>query len=62
MTELVPSPCTNVCRIDQRTGWCEGCKRTVNEIITWPTASNVEKIAILSQLPGRTLKRRRWPF
>ncbi len=61
MTDLVPSPCNNVCRIDQRSGWCEGCKRSVDEIIAWPTASDTEKQAILRALPGRSLTQQRWP-
>ena len=28
----MPSPCINVCRMDERTGWCEGCQRTLTEI------------------------------
>ena len=59
----VRSPCTNVCRIDRRSGWCDGCRRTVDEIMAWPTASDAEQRAILSRLPGRVhrkslLKRR----
>jgi predicted Fe-S protein YdhL (DUF1289 family) len=47
------SPCTSICRIDPRTGWCEGCKRTLNEIADWPMLKPAEKRAILAQLPGR---------
>ena len=49
----IPSPCTNVCRIDARTGWCEGCRRTTDEITRWPLASDPERRAILDQLPAR---------
>ncbi len=49
----VPSPCTNVCRIERRSGWCEGCRRTVAEIMAWPTASEAEQRAILAELPTR---------
>ena len=49
----VTSPCVNTCRINRRSGWCEGCRRTVDEIIAWPTASDAAKRAILGQLPGR---------
>ena len=31
----VPSPCINVCRIDQASGLCEGCQRTLDEIAAW---------------------------
>ncbi len=55
----IVSPCTNVCRIDQRSGFCEGCRRTVAEITQWPLASDAEKTAILADLPSRSLARRR---
>ena len=29
------SPCTGICRIDEHTGWCEGCLRTLDEIAGW---------------------------
>lgn len=59
----VPSPCTNVCRIDARTGWCKGCRRTVDEIARWPLAGDAERLAILAALPSRSIRKRlgvRW--
>jgi predicted Fe-S protein YdhL (DUF1289 family) len=53
------SPCINTCRIDRRSGWCEGCRRTVDEITRWPLASATERAAILAELPGRASPRRR---
>ncbi|MDH3638548.1 MAG: DUF1289 domain-containing protein [Gammaproteobacteria bacterium] len=53
MTEEVPSPCTNVCQIDPHSGYCLGCKRTVEEIAVWLTASPAERRAILARLPAR---------
>jgi predicted Fe-S protein YdhL (DUF1289 family) len=55
----MPSPCTNVCRIERRTGLCEGCRRTVDEITRWPLASEAEQLAILAALPGRPPMRKR---
>lgn len=49
------SPCINVCRIHRRSGLCEGCKRTVEEITRWPLASEAEQAAILEALPDRQL-------
>jgi predicted Fe-S protein YdhL (DUF1289 family) len=63
VTELltgVRSPCINVCRIDRRTGWCEGCRRTMAEISAWPTASEAERQAIVAALPARQPARRPW--
>jgi predicted Fe-S protein YdhL (DUF1289 family) len=49
----VESPCTDVCKIHQRTGHCRGCGRTAREIKAWETASDAEKQAILARLPER---------
>lgn len=48
-----PSPCTRVCRIDQRTGWCLGCRRTLGEIADWPMLDAEEKRALLARLETR---------
>ncbi|MCE2842087.1 MAG: DUF1289 domain-containing protein [Novosphingobium sp.] len=47
------SPCDGTCRIDQATGWCLGCKRTLNEIADWPMLRPQDKHAILRQLKDR---------
>lgn len=49
----VPSPCTNVCRIDAATGWCEGCMRTVDEIAAWSSLDDAAKRAVWARLPLR---------
>jgi predicted Fe-S protein YdhL (DUF1289 family) len=56
---MLPSPCTNVCRIDQRSGLCEGCRRTADEIARWPLATEAEQAAILAELPARAAPRKR---
>lgn len=58
VANTVPSPCTNVCRIDRRSGWCEGCRRTVDEITRWPLASDAERLGILDELPNRVPRKR----
>lgn len=50
---VVPSPCINICRMDDATGWCEGCGRTIDEIAGWGSASDAERGAVMAQLPGR---------
>lgn len=47
------SPCTGICTIDPATGWCEGCARTIDEIVDWPFASPAERAAILEELARR---------
>ena len=48
-----PSPCINVCRMDAATGWCEGCRRTLDEIAAWGSLGDADKLAIWQQLPLR---------
>ncbi len=54
---LIASPCTDVCRIDPRTGWCEGCARTIDEIAAWSQMSDVQKRAVWKALPLRRVPR-----
>ena len=49
----VPSPCTEVCTIDATTGWCTGCKRTIEEIGAWGTLDDAAKLAVWARLPAR---------
>ena len=49
----VPSPCTNVCKIDPTTGWCEGCARTLDEIAAWSTLSDDTKLDVWDALAAR---------
>lgn len=49
----VPSPCINVCRMDRRSGWCEGCLRTIDEIAAWGALPDEAKRAVWVQLDQR---------
>ena len=49
----VASPCTSVCRIDERTGWCEGCLRTLDEIALWSSLDNRARRAVLNAVGSR---------
>ena len=51
--EAIPSPCTQVCRIDPRLAWCVGCGRTIAEIGEWPDAGAGRRSEILRALPRR---------
>lgn len=39
--------------MDARTGWCEGCRRTIGEIAGWSTMSDNEKRAVQAALALR---------
>jgi len=49
----VPSPCTSVCRIDPRTQWCAGCRRTLDEIADWSRMSDDQRRSVWASLPQR---------
>jgi len=49
----VPSPCISICRMDATTGWCEGCFRTLDEIVAWGRASDADKLAIWQHIEAR---------
>jgi uncharacterized protein len=50
-----PSPCDGTCRIEPASGWCQGCRRTLNEIADWAMLTPRERRAVLAQLPDRSL-------
>ena len=52
----VASPCIDVCRMDAASGYCEGCRRTLDEIASWSTYSAAEKRDVLARLPARHTK------
>jgi predicted Fe-S protein YdhL (DUF1289 family) len=39
--------------MDDRTGLCEGCARTLDEIAAWSAMSDAEKQAVRDQLVSR---------
>ncbi|MFT3664231.1 DUF1289 domain-containing protein [Piscinibacter sp.] len=49
----VPSPCVSVCRMDARSGWCEGCLRTLAEIAAWSVMDDDAKRAVWQVLAQR---------
>ena len=53
MAEPVPSPCNSVCRMSPRTGLCEGCLRTIDEIAAWSRMEEHEKRAVWQQIGQR---------
>lgn len=50
---IIQSPCTLVCSIDMKTGYCFGCGRTGNEITSWMTYSHDERKEIMDGLSKR---------
>lgn len=50
----VPSPCISICRMDESTGLCEGCWRSLDEIAQWSTADGQTKLAIMARIAQRS--------
>jgi predicted Fe-S protein YdhL (DUF1289 family) len=51
----VPSPCVDVCRMNDATGVCEGCFRTIDEIANWSVMSASGKRMVLARIKERRL-------
>ena len=43
IADSVPSPCVSVCRMDTGSGLCEGCFRTIDEILNWARSDDAAK-------------------
>ncbi|MBE0615130.1 MAG: DUF1289 domain-containing protein [Burkholderiales bacterium] len=52
-TDPVPSPCINVCSMDEGTGLCAGCHRTLDEIAQWSAYTPAQKRAVHERLRAR---------
>jgi uncharacterized protein len=48
-----PSPCASICRMDDATGYCIGCLRTIDEIRDWIIMMPAEREAVLKQIESR---------
>ncbi len=49
----VPSPCISVCQIDNASGCCIGCFRSIDEIREWPILTAEQKHAALARVAER---------
>lgn len=49
----IASPCVSVCQIDDATGRCIGCHRSMDEIRDWPIMTAPEKTAVLARIAER---------
>lgn len=57
----VPSPCISVCRMDEATGWCVGCLRTLDEIACWSALDERDKRQVWVELSRRRVQWRQRP-
>lgn len=49
----VPSPCISICVMDEATGYCKGCWRTMEEISAWLYLPDEQKKLVLEALERR---------
>jgi uncharacterized protein len=49
----IQSPCTKICVLDQKSGLCIGCGRTLDEIGQWLSLSEPERSRVMGELPRR---------
>lgn len=49
----VPSPCISLCQMVAATGLCEGCLRTIDEIVAWGTADDAYKRGVWAEIRRR---------
>lgn len=52
-TETVKSPCIGVCVMDDLTGLCHGCYRTLDEITGWWDMDIASQKALLAETEKR---------
>jgi len=53
MSNNIESPCIGVCSVNPNTGYCHGCSRTQEEMDSWSTMSDKEKIKLINELEKR---------
>ena len=49
----VKTPCISICAMDEESGLCTGCARTLTEIGGWGGMSDTERDTVLRDLPAR---------
>ena len=49
----IESPCIGVCAMDEATGFCQGCYRTLHEIQQWWDLDNTQKQVVVVKANAR---------
>jgi predicted Fe-S protein YdhL (DUF1289 family) len=50
---MLKSPCINICQMDQQSGFCIGCLRTIEEITVWSRSDDSTRQKILTAIESR---------
>ncbi|MDO9206364.1 DUF1289 domain-containing protein [Methylotenera sp.] len=56
MQPEIKSPCVGVCAVDESSGLCQGCYRTIDEIKAWWDMGQTEQKNLLVALEERQLQ------
>lgn len=51
--QSIETPCVNICVMDDASGWCLGCGRTIDEIAGWSGGSAAWRHSVMMTLPDR---------
>ena len=49
----VETPCEKICLLDEASGLCRGCGRSLDEIARWSGYSDAERRRVMAELPRR---------
>lgn len=49
----IPSPCVSLCQMDDDSTLCQGCWRTIDEIIAWSSLDDEEKKQVWTLIESR---------
>ena len=50
---VIETPCEKICIVDQPSGLCRGCGRSLAEIERWTAYSDGERARVMNELPQR---------
>ena len=57
--ESLDTPCIKICLLDDETGLCLGCGRSIREIAGWTAMTDAERRAVMRELPARKARMER---
>jgi uncharacterized protein len=53
MSSTVASPCISICVMNEASGLCEGCLRTIDEIMVWGSLPDEQKTLVWAEITKR---------
>jgi predicted Fe-S protein YdhL (DUF1289 family) len=52
----IATPCVKVCFVDEESGLCLGCYRTLAEIADWASLTDDARTRVMAELPSRRMR------